>query len=54
MSAVLLISKTVMLIVFAIALFFGMAMALGVDPSPLAETTGCAAKTPHLCLFTIV
>ncbi len=34
MSAVLLISKTVMLIVFAFALFFGMAMALGVDPSP--------------------
>ncbi|MEM9616446.1 MAG: hypothetical protein AAF936_00660 [Pseudomonadota bacterium] len=54
MSAVLLISKTILLIGFAFAVFLGLAMALGVDPSPLAESAGCATKTPHLCLFTIV
>lgn len=54
MSILLIIVKAVMLVAFAVAVFMGLAFALGVDPSPGSGALGCGAQAPHLCLITIV
>jgi len=54
MSTVLIFTKAVMLVVFALALFMAIAVALGVDPMPVAGAERCTTTSPHMCLFTIV
>lgn len=54
MSILLVIAKSVLLVVVAIAAFMSLAYALGVDPLPGSGVIGCDAATLRLCLFTIV
>ena len=54
MSVLLIIVKAVLLTAFAFAAFISLAFALGVDPFPAANSIGCGANAPHLCLITIV
>jgi hypothetical protein len=54
MTAVLIIAKAVVLIGVALAVFTGLAMALGVDPLLDHGAVRCAGAPQQLCLFTIV
>ena len=54
MATLFIIVKAIMLVGFAFAAFFGLAMALGVNLLPDASVATCGAVAPQLCLFTIV
>ncbi len=54
MTAILVIAKAFMLVAIATAMFFGLAMGLGVDTLADENVASCGPATPYICLFTIV
>jgi len=54
MTAILAIAKSVMLIGIAAAMFFGLALGLGVETLAEQNVVQCGPAAPYLCLFTIM